>query len=122
MIQIRNIEGNWEVREDGKTSFYSGPYAIENMHRHYSCVDRLLDEAKAHPAAFDCKEFAPHFEKVLRFHNGSWERLMLDGTWASKSSMAAVRGCLVYHNLHLRPRHLKLMLDYLKENCDGNGT
>ncbi len=116
MIQIRYIEGNWEVAEGERTAYYSGPYAVENIHRCYNDVDELMNEARAHPVAFDCKELAPHFRRVIRFRNGSWERLMRDGDWISKSSLDAVRGCLIYHSLHLRHRDTQKMLDYLKAN------
>jgi len=46
MIQVRYIEGSWEVTEDGDTSYFSDPYAIENIHRHYRNVDELMDEVE----------------------------------------------------------------------------
>ncbi len=116
MTKIRYIDGTWEVTEDDDTSFFAGRYAIENIYRHYQNVGRLIDEAKAHSVAFDCKEFAPHFRRFIRFCNGSWHRLMDDGTWAPNSSLSAVRGCLIYHRLHFRVPQWKEMLAYLKAN------
>jgi hypothetical protein len=129
MTKIRYVEGNWEVTEDdGRVCFFSGSCALTNLYAQYQNIGKLLDEARAHPVAFNCEELAPHFRKFIRFRNGSWERrqdeLFQDGrwvrlpkdTWVPKSCQAAIRGCLAYHGLHLRPKHFKEMLAYLKAN------
>jgi len=116
--QIRNIDGTWEVTDkDGRKCFYAGVYAITNIYSHYSNAGKLMDEARRNPMPFDCAELAPLFRRVIQFRDGSWHRLMDDGTWAAKSCAGAVRGCLVYRSLNVRAKHLKLMLAYLKEHA-----
>jgi len=115
-VQIRNIDGTWEVTdEDGRKCYYAGWCAETNILRLYSNGCKLRNEVLRSRVPFDCAELAPLFREVIQFRDGSWHRLMDDGTWAAKSSAGAVRGCLSYHCLHLRPKHLKLMLAYLKE-------
>jgi hypothetical protein len=118
MTKVRYIEGNWEVTEEGgRVCFFSGSYALTNLYTNYQSIGKLLDEAKAHPVPFNCEELAPLFRKYIRFRKGSWERLQdkewqngrwvrqPDDTWVPNSCQAAIRGCLVYHCLHLRPMH-----------------
>lgn len=116
--QVRYIEGNWEItEEDGYKRYFAGPYAETNVLIHYNNAARAMATARRNPVTFDCAELAPHFRRAIQFRDGSWHRLMDDDTWAAKSSLGAIRGCLIYRCLHLRPCHLKLMFAYLKEHA-----
>jgi len=117
--QVRYLNGTWEVTEkDGCKYYYAGLCAEDNIFHLHPSVWDAMPTARRNPVLFDCAEHAPHFRKVIQFRDGSWHRLMYDGTWAAKSCKAALHGALIIHCLNLRRCHFNAMLAYLKEHPD----